>query len=69
MSIKIAIMAFRAIEARGIKRGVTATDLIEADMTKRLQFDSKDQLAQNIQAAALKCSWSRNRRTGKYDKF
>lgn len=69
MSIKIAIMAFRALEEEGVRSGVTADQLLDADQTGRLQFYADDQIKQNIEAAALKCSWSIDRRTGKYSKF
>lgn len=69
MSIKIAIMAFRALEDAGVKTDVTMEQLLDVDQTGRLQFYAHDQLKQNIEAAALKSSWSIDRRTGKYDKF
>ena len=69
MSIKIAMMAFQALEEADIRSDVTRDHLIEADRTGRLQFYAEDQLKQSIEVAALKRSWSLDRRTGKYVKF
>jgi len=69
MSIKIAMMAFRTLEEAGVRQDVNTEQLLAVDVTGRLKFYAEDQLKQNIESAALKSSWSLDRRTGKYAKF
>ena len=69
MSIKIAMMAFQALAESGVTKDVTPEDLFAADVTNRLQNYPESARQQNIEAAALKSSWSRDRRTGRYAKF
>ena len=69
MSIKIALMAFQKLDHMGVRDKVDHQRLFEADPTGRLKFLPLDLLNQVVPAAALKSSWSLDRRTGKYRKF